>query len=210
MCRDISKWPESDFLPLSKSVAVCRGRTLLELLPPWSWRWGSVSSTVGWWTMWGKGMVKFMTQHVVSAPQEWSQRRRSIRGRGEVTSLWVSRRRAPEPALERWRVTFSTERKKGRVWLGHKAAGCLWEEGGDPTWRLLFSQRSERQDHQLMEKDAEAEECQYKRGGVKSSLWKVWKWNAGARGLNRRSEGLRTTSACLPLFWKLTVLLDTR
>ena len=26
-------------------------------------------------------------------------------------------------------------------------------------------QKSERQDHQLMEKDAEAEECQYKRGG---------------------------------------------
>lgn len=29
-------------------------------------------------------------------------------------------------------VTFSSERKKGSLWLGHKAAGCLWEEGGDP------------------------------------------------------------------------------
>ena len=36
-------------------------------------------------------------------------------------------------ALGRRRVTFSSEREKGSLWLGRKAAGSLWEEGGDPT-----------------------------------------------------------------------------
>lgn len=202
--QGISNWPESEFLPLSKSVAVCRGRTLLELLPPWSWRWGSVSSSS--WLMDNVGAGRKVQVHNPACclcaagkkPEEINNR-----VRGGLISLWVSRRWPPELALERRRVTFSSERKKGSLWLGHKAAGCLWEEGGDPTekWETRSS--------------VDGEGCRGRGMSIQEGRSEIITSESvkvkGGGSLALQREGRIENHQHIPTsVWKLTILLDAR